>query len=84
VTRFHPAQVNIGRLRAPLDDPIMEGPYVRPRRDALLLLAHHRHLLSVIAPSAANDTFTVTLTAQGAARAKILLSRTYGAERAKS
>jgi hypothetical protein len=25
VTRFHLAQVNIGRLRAPLDDPMMEG-----------------------------------------------------------
>ena len=25
MTRFHLAQVNIGRLRAPLDDPIMEG-----------------------------------------------------------
>jgi hypothetical protein len=25
VARFHLAQVNIGRLRAPLDDPIMEG-----------------------------------------------------------
>jgi hypothetical protein len=25
VTRFHLAQVNIGRFRAPLDDPIMEG-----------------------------------------------------------
>jgi hypothetical protein len=25
VTRFHLAQVNIGRLRAPIDDPIMEG-----------------------------------------------------------
>jgi Domain of unknown function (DUF3291) len=25
VTRFHLAQVNIGRLRAPLDDPSMEG-----------------------------------------------------------
>jgi hypothetical protein len=25
VSRFHLAQVNIGRLRAPLDDPIMEG-----------------------------------------------------------
>jgi len=25
VTRFHLAQVNIGRIRAPLDDPIMEG-----------------------------------------------------------
>ena len=25
VPRFHLAQVNIGRLRAPLDDPIMEG-----------------------------------------------------------
>jgi hypothetical protein len=25
VTRFHLAQANIGRLRAPLDDPIMEG-----------------------------------------------------------
>jgi hypothetical protein len=25
VTRFHLAQVNIGRLRAPLDDPLMEG-----------------------------------------------------------
>jgi Domain of unknown function (DUF3291) len=24
-TRFHLAQVNIGRLRAPIDDPIMEG-----------------------------------------------------------
>jgi hypothetical protein len=25
MTRFHIAQVNIGRLRAPIDDPIMEG-----------------------------------------------------------
>ena len=25
MTRFHLTQVNIGRLRAPLDDPIMEG-----------------------------------------------------------
>jgi hypothetical protein len=25
VSRFHLAQVNIGRLRAPLDDPLMEG-----------------------------------------------------------
>ena len=25
MTRFHLAQVNIGRVRAPLDDPIMEG-----------------------------------------------------------
>jgi hypothetical protein len=25
VTRFHLAQANIGRLRAPIDDPIMEG-----------------------------------------------------------
>jgi uncharacterized protein DUF3291 len=25
VTRFHLAQVNIGRLRAPLEDPLMEG-----------------------------------------------------------
>jgi hypothetical protein len=25
VTRYHLAQVNIGRVRAPLDDPIMEG-----------------------------------------------------------
>ena len=25
MTRFHLAQVNIGRLRAPIDDPIMEG-----------------------------------------------------------
>jgi Domain of unknown function (DUF3291) len=25
LTRFHLAQVNIGRLRAPLEDPIMEG-----------------------------------------------------------
>lgn len=25
VTRFHVAQVNIGRLRAPLEDPIMDG-----------------------------------------------------------
>jgi hypothetical protein len=25
LTRFHLAQVNIGRLRAPLDDPLMEG-----------------------------------------------------------
>jgi hypothetical protein len=25
VPRFHVAQVNIGRLRAPIDDPIMEG-----------------------------------------------------------
>jgi hypothetical protein len=25
VTRFHLAQVNIGRVRAPLEDPIMEG-----------------------------------------------------------
>ncbi len=25
MTRFHLAQVNIGRLRAPLEDPIMEG-----------------------------------------------------------
>jgi hypothetical protein len=25
VTRFHLAQLNIGRFRAPLDDPIMEG-----------------------------------------------------------
>jgi Domain of unknown function (DUF3291) len=25
VTRFHLAQVNVGRFRAPLDDPIMEG-----------------------------------------------------------
>jgi uncharacterized protein DUF3291 len=25
LTRFHLAQVNIGRVRAPLDDPIMEG-----------------------------------------------------------
>jgi Domain of unknown function (DUF3291) len=25
VTRFHLAQVNIGRFRAPIDDPIMEG-----------------------------------------------------------
>jgi hypothetical protein len=25
VTRFHLAQLNIGRIRAPLDDPIMEG-----------------------------------------------------------
>ena len=25
MTRFHLAQANIGRTRAPLDDPIMEG-----------------------------------------------------------
>jgi hypothetical protein len=25
VTRFYLAQVNVGRLRAPIDDPIMEG-----------------------------------------------------------
>jgi hypothetical protein len=25
LTRFHLAQVNIGRMRAPIDDPIMEG-----------------------------------------------------------
>ena len=35
--RFHLAQVNIGRLRAPIDDPIMEG--VRSQLDPINALA---------------------------------------------
>jgi hypothetical protein len=37
VTRFHLAQVNIGRFRAPIDDPIMEG--FRSQLDAINALA---------------------------------------------
>jgi hypothetical protein len=37
VTRFHLAQVNIGRIRAPLEDPIMEG--FRSQLDVINALA---------------------------------------------
>jgi len=37
VTRFHLAQVNIGRLRAPIEDPIMEG--FRSQLDSINALA---------------------------------------------
>ena len=37
MTGFHLAQVNIGRLRAPLEDPIMEG--FRPQLDPINALA---------------------------------------------
>jgi hypothetical protein len=37
VTRFHLAQVNIGLLRAPMDDPIMEG--FRSQLDSINALA---------------------------------------------
>src|SRR5207249_4309050 len=37
VARFHLAQVNIGRVRAPLDDPIMEG--FRSQLDVINTLA---------------------------------------------
>jgi Domain of unknown function (DUF3291) len=37
VTRFHLAQVNIGRFRAPIDDPIMDG--FRSQLDAINALA---------------------------------------------
>jgi len=39
VTRFHLAQVNIGRLRAPIEDPIMEG--FRSQLDPINALADH-------------------------------------------
>ena len=37
MTRFHLAQVNIGRIRAPLEDPIMDG--FRSQLDAINALA---------------------------------------------
>jgi hypothetical protein len=39
--RFHLAQVNIGRLRAPLEDPLMEG--FRSQLDPINALADHSH-----------------------------------------
>jgi heme-degrading monooxygenase HmoA len=37
VTHFHLAQVNIGRIRAPLEDPLMDG--FRSQLDAINALA---------------------------------------------
>jgi hypothetical protein len=37
--RFHVAQVNIGRIRAPLDDPLMDG--FRTQLDPINALADH-------------------------------------------